>query len=114
MTQLSTATKDAMTDALKAQADEQVREVFQRLPKLRAEAIASVIEGLLEHMDWRARAEGVKLRARIAGDFAPTEIAMAPQRAEDLGGMDAVLATIPKETLAALVAKTRDRENGEE
>lgn len=104
----------AALDALAAEADEQVRDVFRRLPGLKAEAIAKKVEMLLEHKEWRAVAEGIKLRARIAGDFAPEEVRLGPQRAEDLGQMDDVLAQLPPETLMALVHAARKRENGEE
>ena len=105
---------DALMESLKAHADEQVRDVFKRLPGLNAESVAKVVHDLMGHSDWRARAEGVKLRARIAGDFAPDVVTMTPSRAEDLGGMDAVFQGMPPEMLAALVKAVRKKDNGEE
>ena len=104
----------SILDALKAQADEQVRDVFKRLPELHAEAVAKKVQMLLNHADWRAVAEGVKLRARLAGDFAPEVVTVNPQRAEDLGSMDDVLATIPQEKLVALMKAARRKDNGDD
>lgn len=88
-------------------ADEQVRDVFKRMGTLKAEAIAKKIEYLLDHEDWRANVEGIKLRARIAGDYAAEEVKVTPQRPEDLGGMDDVLSQLPEEMLFALAMRTR-------
>lgn len=81
--------------------EERVRDVFQRIAMLNAEAIAKKIEYLLNYEDWRANVEGIKLRARIAGDYAVKEVRMTTQRAEGLGGMDDVLAQLPREVLYA-------------
>ena len=108
------ATDDALMETLKAHADEQVRDVFKRLPALRAEAVAGKVQYLLNHADWRAVAEGVKLRARLAGDFAAEVVTMTPLRAEDLGGLDAVFREMPPDLLALLVKAVRKKENGEE
>ena len=101
-----------LLEKLGAQQEEQVRDVFKRIAGLQAEAIALKVQYLIDHEDWRANAEGIKLRARIAGDFAPDVVAVRADRAEDLGGMDELLAQIPTTILLAMVAKTR-RELGE-
>lgn len=98
-----------LMDRMKEIADEQVRDVFKRLGSLQAEAIARKIEYLLNHDDWRANVEGIKLRARIAGDYAAEEVKVTPQRAEDLGGMDDVLAQLPEAVLLAIATKTRPK-----
>lgn len=96
-----------LMERLAAQQDEQVRDVFKRMAGLQAEAIAKKVQYLIDHDDWRANAEGIKLRARIAGDFAPDVVAVRADRAEDLGGMDEQLAQIPTAILLAMVAKTK-------
>jgi hypothetical protein len=93
-------------EKLQAVADEQVRDVFKRIGTLKAEAIAKKIEYLLNHDDWRANVEGIKLRARIAGDYAAEEVKVTPQRAEDLGGMDDVLSQLPQAMLLAIATRT--------
>ena len=92
---------------MQAVVDEEVRDVFKRMGSLKAEAIAKKIEYLLNHDDWRANVEGIKLRARIAGDYAAEEVKVTPQRAEDLGGMDEVLAQLPEELLFAIAMRTK-------
>lgn len=99
---------------IQAVADEQVRDVFKRMGTLNAEAIAKKIEYLLDHEDWRANVEGIKLRARIAGDYAAEEVKVTPTRAEDLGGMDDVLSQLPEAMLLAIAMKTRPRGQLEE
>jgi len=96
-----------------AHADEQIRDVFNRMAELKAEAIAEKIRFLLNHADWRAIEAGIKLRAKIAGDFAPEVIAFRPDRAEDLGQMDEELAQIPTTILMAMIAKAKPKELGE-
>jgi hypothetical protein len=103
---------DDVLGKLAEQANEQVRDAFQRIAGLSSDSIARKIEYLINHEDWRANAEGIKLRARIAGDFAPDVVAVRADRAEDLGGMDEQLGQIPVAILLAMVQKTR-RELGE-
>lgn len=88
------------------EAEEQaMRDLFRTHPVLCQANIVEEIARLIGEDDWRARAEGIKLRARIAGNFAPTDITVAPARAEDLGGFDRVFEAIPEaERKAALLA----------
>lgn len=96
-----------LVEKMQGAVDEQVRDVFKRMASLKAEAIAKKIQDLLEHPNWRANVEGIKLRARIAGDYAAEEVKVTPQRAEDLGGMDDVLSQLPEEVLFAIAMKTK-------
>lgn len=103
-----------LVEQIRSVADEQVRDVFKRMGTLKAEAIARKIEYLLNHDDWRANVEGIKLRARIAGDYAAEEVKVTPQRAEDLGGMDDVLSQLPEAVLLAIAMRTKVRGQLEE